>query len=53
MAKDGVDKIEADPEEEEDDEEEDDYDDYEKDDGVDDAFAGNYESDYDYGDDDD
>jgi transcription factor IIIB subunit 2 len=53
MAKDGVDKIEAHPEEDEEEDEEDDYDDYEKDDGVDDAFAGNYESDYDYGDDDD
>ncbi|KAJ5410568.1 uncharacterized protein N7487_004927 [Penicillium crustosum] len=55
MTKDGpLNKVEADPEEEEDDDdEEDDYDDDEKDDGVDDAFAGNYESDYDYGDDDD
>lgn len=53
MAKDGVDKIEAHPEEDEEEDEEEDYDDYEKDDGVDDAFAGNYESDYDYGDDDD
>jgi transcription factor IIIB subunit 2 len=37
----------------EEDDDEDDYDDDEKDDGVEDAFAGNYESDYDYGDDDD
>ncbi|KAJ5467669.1 hypothetical protein N7475_005421 [Penicillium sp. IBT 31633x] len=45
-------KVEQYPEEDEEDDG-DDYDDDEKYDGVDEAFAGNYESDYDYGDDDD